>query len=446
MSESITSVAEGATSPELRKIGRKAIVAASVGSALEWYDVFLYLYFALTISKLFFPTGNEWVSLLATVGAFGVSYLVKPIGALVMSSYADRVSRKAALTVTLSLMGIGVGLTAFAPTYRTIGIAGTAIIVMARFIQGFSSGGEYGAATAFLVERAPAHRYGFYSSFNIAAIGLTSVMGGLAGMLVNSLLSPQQVSDWGWRLPFIFGLTIIPVALHIRRTIPEPSKRSHARAPLTEAVSGHKVRLILLMGAFALVSVSNYALVYYLPTYAVRNLGLPPSSAFTATAVTGAVVALFSPLFGHVSDRWGRMRVMIFAAVALAVCPVPAYAIVVNHPTLAYLIVSQIILGILLTWYQAPMPALICDLFPPAIRTTGVAIVHDFTATFFGAFTPFMITLLIGLTGSKLIPGIYASCIAVLSLTCMFATRAMFGESWRPEESGAAKRVLGPAR
>jgi MHS family proline/betaine transporter-like MFS transporter len=411
-------------------IQKRAIVAASLGTAIEFYDVFLYLYFSLTIAKLFFPAGDEWVSLLATVGTFAVSYLTKPLGALVFSSYADRVSRKAALTLTLSFMAAGVAITAAVPTYQTIGIAATLILVAARFIQGFSSGGEYGAATAFLVERAPADRRGFYASFQIAALGLTSIIGGLSGVLISTLMTPAQIEAGGWRLPFVFGLTIIPVALYLRRMIPEDSGGRHARsrAPLTEAIKGHKLRLLVCMGAFALVSVANYALAFYMPTYAVRNLGLAPSGAFAATILIGTVQAVLSPLFGHLSDRHGRARVMLIGAIGLAIVTLPAFLVVVNHPTVAALLCSQLVLAILLTAYQAPMPAFLCDLFPPAIRTTGVAIVHDFTATLIGGFTPFMTTLLIGLTGSNLVPGYYVGGAAAIGFLCVLLLRAKFDE------------------
>jgi MFS transporter, MHS family, proline/betaine transporter len=410
-------------------IERRAIVAASLGTAIEFYDVFLYLYCSLTIAKLFFPAGNEWVSLLATVGAFAVSYLTKPLGALVFSSYADRVSRKAALTLTLSVMAAGITITASVPTYATIGIAATVIMVAARFIQGFSSGGEYGAATAFLVERAPPDRRGFYASFQIAALGLTSIIGGLSGVLISTLLTPAQIDAGGWRLPFVFGLTIIPVALYLRRVIPENlAGHRKSRAPLTEAVADHKLRLVVCMGAFALVSIANYALAFYLPTYAVKNLGLPPSGAFAATIMIGTVQAVLSPLFGHLSDRHGRARVMLFGAAGMALVTLPAFFAVVSHPTTAALLCSQFVLAILLTAYQAPMPAFLCDLFPPAIRTTGVAIVHDFTATIAGAFTPFMTTLLIGLTGSNMVPGFYVAGAALLGLVCVAVLRARFAE------------------
>jgi len=408
-------------------VSKRAILAASLGTALEWYDVFLYLSFSLTIAKLFFPTADPWVSLLATVGAFGVSYVMKPLGALVLSSYADRVSRKSALTITLSLMALGISMTAFVPTYASIGAPATVIMIGARFIQGFSSGGEYGASTAFLVERAPEAHRGFYASFNISALGFSSVMAGLAGMAVGGLLTPEQVAGWGWRLPFIFGLTIIPASLYIRWSIPELDRPAHppSRAPLREAAAGHKKLLGLGMGAFALVSVANYCLAFYLPTYAVHDLGLPPVGAFAGTLLIGGVQTVLSPVFGALSDRRGRVPVMMVAAFGLAAATIPAFLLVVGHPTVVALLLSQLVLGILVTAYQAPMPAFLCDLLPPALRATGVAIVHDFTATLVGGFTPFAVTLAIGLTGSNLIPGIYVALAAALSFGCMVALRAI---------------------
>jgi MFS transporter, MHS family, proline/betaine transporter len=408
-------------------IEKKAILAASIGTALEWYDVFLFLSFSIQISRLFFPAANAWVSLLATVGTFAVSYIMKPVGALVLSSYADRVSRKSALTATLSLMAIGIGMTAFAPSFASIGLSATVIMILARCIQGFSSGGEYGASTAFLVERSPGAHRGFYASFNIAALGFSSVLAGIAGMLVNGLLTPDEVLAWGWRLPFIFGLCVVPVALYIRRVVPDVdvSKRTMPQSPIKEAVVGHKRYLLLGIGAFALVTVANYCLAFYLPTYAVRNLGLPPVSAFAGTLLIGTIQTVLAPLFGALSDRHGRTPIMLFASLGLAVMAVPCFLVLVGHPTVVMLLVSQAVLGTMLTAYQAPMPALLCDLFPASLRATGVAIVHDFTATLVGGFTPFAITFAIGMTGNNLIPGIYVAVAATLSLGCIWAIRRM---------------------
>jgi MHS family proline/betaine transporter-like MFS transporter len=399
-------------------IEKKAILAASIGTALEWYDVFLFLSFSIQISTLFFPAANAWVSLLATVGTFAVSYVMKPVGALFFSSYADRVSRKSALTATLALMAVGIGMTAFTPSFASIGISATAFMIVARCIQGFSSGGEYGASTAFLVDRAPRARRGFYASFNISALGFSSVMAGVAGMLVGGLLTPGQVLDWGWRLPFVFGLCVIPASLYIRRVVPETdrSTRIRPRSPIRAAIAGHKRYLLLGIGAFALVTVANYCLAFYLPTYAVRNLGLPPVSAFAGTLLIGAIQTVLAPVFG-----------------ALSVLAVPCFLVLVAHPTVTMLLVSQAMLGTMLTAYQAPMPALLCDLFPASLRATGVAIVHDFTATLIGGVTPLAITYAIGMTGINYIPGVYVAVAASLSLGCIFTIRSI--------SSAAARRA-----
>lgn len=412
------------------RVEKKAVLAAVIGTTLEWYDLFAYLYFSVTISKLFFPNADPLVSLLATVGTFGGSYLVKPLGALVLSSYADRVSAKAALTLTVTLMGLGTAMIAFTPTYSSIGIWATGVMVLARLIQGFSSGGEYGSGISFIVQRAPKNRRGFYSSFQIAAQGLTSVFAGLTGVVITSSLSPEQIANWGWRVPFIIGLVIIPVAVYIRSNIAEvktsPAVPRHA-TPVREAVRRYPLLCLLSIGTFILVSVSSYALAFYLPTYAVRNLGLAPTSAYSATILTGLVQALFSPVFGTLSDKLGRLKVMRTAAILMAILVIPAFHFVVSNPTVSALLASQFFLGLLMTAYQAPMPALLCDMFPPEIRTVGVSIAHDFTAATFGGFTPFLITYLIGTTGSKLVPGFYVGLAAVVSVICITLVRRSTG-------------------
>ena len=172
-------------------------------------------------------------------------------------------------------------------------------------------------------------------------------------------------------------------------------------------------------------TVANYCLAFYLPTYAVRNLGLPPVSAFSGTLLIGAIQTVLAPFFGALSDRYGRTPIMLFASLGLAVMAVPCFLVLVGHPTVVTLLVSQAVLGTILTAYQAPMPALLCDLFPASLRATGVAIVHDFTATVFGGFTPFAVTFAIGMTGNNLIPGIYVAIAATLSLGCIWAIRSM---------------------
>ncbi len=409
-------------------IERKAIIAACVGSALEWYDVFTYLYFSLIISKLFFPADDPTVSLLLAVGAFGLSYLAKPLGALFFGSYADRVSRKQALTLTLSLMALGTALITFAPRYTSIGVAATIIVLLGRLIQGFSSGGEYGAATAFLVERAPLRLRGYYSSFNISAIGLTSVLGGVVGLSINNMLTPADVADWGWRVPFALGLLIMPASVYLRRSIPEAAHQPSRRGgkPLREVLARHKLMCLFCFGAFAVITITNYSLAFYLPTYAVKYLHFTSTTAFLATAVYGALQCFLSPVFGYLSDRWGRPRLLMGSSIGLAAMALPCFLLLVSHPSLPVLLLSEIVLGLFATAYQAAMPAYLCDLFPKEVRTTGVAIVHDLTATAFGSFTPVFITLMIRETGTNLVPGFYVLAAALLACASVAALRRQF--------------------
>jgi MFS transporter, MHS family, proline/betaine transporter len=295
-------------------------------------------------------------------------------------------------------------------------------MMLARLIQGFSSGGEYGASTAFLVERSPPSRRGYYSSFNISAIGLTSVLGGVIGMTIHWQFTQQQVDDWAWRLPFAFGLLIIPVSIYLRRQIPElagQAKRSHT--PLRQVLKDHKAISLLGIGAFAPITVTNAALGFFLPTYAIKFLKVSPDQAFIATAIYGLLQCFLSPIFGYASDVYGRRRIMAVASVVLTILAIPCFYFMVRSPSLVTLTICDTVLGIFATAYQGPMPAFLCDLYPPELRATGVAVVHDVTATVLNGFTPFMITLFVTLTGSAIVPGVYIAIVAGIASLCVRA-------------------------
>ena len=198
----------------------RAVISASIGNALEWFDLVVYGFFAATISKLFFPTGDDTVSLMLTLGTFGVSFFLRPLGAIVIGAYADRAGRKAALTLSIVLMFTGTLMISIVPTYSSIGLFAPAVLVVARMIQGFSAGGEFGSATAFLAEHAPKRR-GFFSSWQVASQGLTTLLAAGFGAVLTTTLTGDQMAAWGWRIPFIFGLLIGPVAYYIRRNVDE---------------------------------------------------------------------------------------------------------------------------------------------------------------------------------------------------------------------------------
>ncbi|VVE10834.1 membrane protein [Pandoraea iniqua] len=424
----MSAAAPDATAPAARTSPHawRVIVSASIGNALEWFDLVVYGFFAVTIAKLFFPTGNDTVSLLIALGTFGVSFFMRPLGAIVIGVYADRAGRKAALTLSILLMMVGTLLIAIMPTYSSIGILAPIGIVLARMIQGFSAGGEFGSATAFLAEHAPQRR-GFFSSWQVASQGLTTLLAAGFGALLTGNLSPEAMASWGWRVPFFFGLLIGPVAYYIRRRLdetPEFLDAEPTQNPLRDTFTSQKERLLLAIGVVVMATVATY-LVLYMPTYAVKQLGMPSSAAFSAVLLTGVVQLIVAPIVGHWSDTHGRTKPMLAAAIALLVLVYPMFRFLDANPTFGSLMVFQIVLGLLMTTYFGALPALLTELFPVQVRTTGLSLGYNIAATVFGGFAPFIITWLIGATGNKLAPSFYLIFAALISITALLRVRSI---------------------
>jgi MHS family proline/betaine transporter-like MFS transporter len=411
-----------------RRNSWRAVIAASIGNALEWFDLVVYGFFAVTIAKLFFPAGNDTVSLLLTLGTFGVSFFMRPLGAIVIGAYADRAGRKAALTLSILLMMSGTLIIAILPTYQSIGLAAPVILVIARLMQGFSAGGEFGSATAFLAEHVPGRR-GFFASWQVASQGLTTLLAAGFGVLLTGSLAPEQMASWGWRVPFVFGLLIGPVAWYIRTKLdetPEFLAAETTTTPLRDTFASHKLRLLIAIGVVVLGTVSTY-LVLFMPTYGVKQLGLAPSVAFSAIALTGVIQMVFSPLVGHLSDRHGRTTIMLVPALLLLVLIYPAFLYLIAHPTFGTLIALQIVFGFLMTGYFAALPGLLSEMFPVQTRTTGMSLAYNIAVTIFGGFGPFIIAWLISATGSKAAPSYYLIFAAVMSLAALMAARRKLG-------------------
>jgi MFS transporter, MHS family, proline/betaine transporter len=401
-----------------------AVAAASIGNALEWFDFVVYGFFALLISKLFFPAGDQVVSLLLTFGTFGVTFLLRPVGAIVLGAYADRHGRKAALILTIGLMMLGTAAIAVMPTYESIGVAAPLIIVIARMIQGFSAGGEFGSATAFLAEQDPQRR-GFFASWQLASQGITTVLATSFGVALTTLLTPDQLASWGWRVPFVFGLLIGPIAYYIRRHVdeaPEFKSITPSEAPLRDAFLSDKSRMLIGLGVVVLGTVVTYTTLF-MPTYAVRELHLPAAGSFMAGLLYGALQIVLIPMFGALSDRIGRLPVPTVCAIAILLAIYPLFGWLVSEPTLSVLLIVWGILGVLMAGYAGATPALMCDLFPTRTRTTGLSISYSFGVMIFGGFAPFIVQWLIKATGSALAPSFYVMLAAGISLIALAAAR-----------------------
>jgi MFS transporter, MHS family, proline/betaine transporter len=401
------------------------IGAASIGNALEWFDLLVYGYLAVTFSRLFFPSDNEVVSLLLSFGTFGVSYLFRPLGALVLGAYADREGRKASLLVSIQLMMAGTLLTAILPTYHSIGVVAPVGILIARLLQAFSVGGEFGAATTFLAEHGK-ERKGFFASFQWAGQGLATVLASAFGIVLAEALTRDQLDSWGWRLPYLFGLLIGPIGFYIRRHIdetPEYIATQTSPAPLRELLTGQLDRLLLAIGVAVISNSSNY-LILYMPTYAITQLKLPASTGFIATLLGGLILTVGSPLVGHWSDNVGRTRIMIVAAVLFLVTAYPTFLLLTAAPTVVVVIFAVVWLSLLKTAYSGALPSLMAEIFPTRTRGAGVALSYNISVPVFGGFAPFFAALLIELTGERHAPSFYLMLTALISLGALIAVRS----------------------
>jgi MFS transporter, MHS family, proline/betaine transporter len=409
---------------ELPDPGRRwrAVAAASIGNVFEWFDFIIYGFFAVTIARLFFPAGSETVSLLLTFASFGATFLIRPFGAVVLGHLADRHGRKAGMTLSISMMMAGTAITAFAPTYTFVGIFAPIMVATARMMQGFSAGGEFGSATVFLAEQNPKRR-GLYASWQFAGQGLSTVLATGLGAALSGALTAEQMGMWGWRIPFLFGLLIGPIGYYIRRQVDETSEFRSAQttsAPLWETFLSGKTRLLVAIGTIVLVTVAAYSAVY-MPTYAIRELGLPPVGGFLATMLAGAIQIVMIPLVGALSDKLGRLPIATAAIVAILITAHPLFARLVAAPTIESLMLVQAVIAVFVAAYAGAIPALISELFPVPVRTTAVSTSYSVAVAIFGGFAPFIITWLVDVTGSHLAPSYYLMFAAAVSLVALGA-------------------------
>ncbi|HXC28489.1 MAG TPA: MFS transporter [Stellaceae bacterium] len=400
----------------------RVILAASVGNALEWFDFLIYGYFAVTISKVFFPTGNETVSLLVTLGTFGLAYLVRPLGAIVLGAYADRAGRKAALMMSILLMMIGTTVMALIPSYEAIGVAAPIIVMLARLLQGFSVGGEFGSSTAFLVEHSE-KRKGFMASWQWASQGVTALVASSFGVALSTMLAPDQLLSWGWRIPFFFGLLIGPVGFYIRSHMaetPEFVAAEPSQTPLRSLLAEHPGAVLIAIGASIISNSSNY-LILYIPTYAVSQLHLPQSTGYIATLVGAVILGSVALVAGHWSDKIGRTRIMLAMTVLFFLTSYPIFAAMVAWPSLATAILAAGWLSLVKAGYSGVLPSLLSELFPVEARAIGMSFGYSVSVTIFGGFAPFIATWLIAQTGDKLSPSYYLMATALLSMVAIAA-------------------------
>lgn len=404
----------------------RQIFAAVIGNALEWYDFVIYGFMTVIISRLFFPAESEYASLLIAMATFGVGFFMRPVGGVLIGLYADRRGRKAALQLIILLMTIATAMIAFAPTYAAIGIAAPAIMVLARLLQGAATGGEFASATAFLIESSPPERRGFFGSLQMVGQSIAALTGATAGMLVTQGLTPEQIDDWGWRLPFLFGLLIGPVGLWMRRHLSETEEFVAATQDETQhlglmAVLREHLRDVLVcFGLVVSTTIMFYVVLIYMPTYAKTQLNIPLKDAFTAQVAGLMFLTALIPLFGMLSDRIGRRAVLMLAALLYLVLTYPMMAWMLAEPSLLRLAVMQVALCSAIAVGFGAISTALAEQFPVRQRSTGLALAYNMAVMIFGGFAQLIVTWLIKETGSLLAPSFYVMFGATVGLVSAY--------------------------
>jgi MFS family permease len=395
--------------------------AVVAGNALEFYDFLTFSFFAVQIGTVFFPGHSATGSLLLTLATFGVGFLTRPLGGAVIGPLGDRWGRKPAMLFSFGLMGVSIVGLALTPSYASIGVAAPVLVVLFRLLQGFALGGEVGPTTAFLLESAPAHRRGLYVSLQHATQYFSTLCAGLVGLILANLLTPEDLSAWGWRIAFLLGAAVVPFALIMRKNLPETLHQEHEAAP--PRLSRPQLWLGLL-GICMLASntISTY-IMNYLGTFASHTLGMPPRLAFAATATGGLCATLCSLLSGLLSDRIGRKPVMIGGSLLLLVLGLPSFMLMSELRTLPALVVGSGLIGGALGLYGPAILAGLSESLPPSLRAGSIGIVYALAISVFGGSAQFVVAWLTDVTGSPLAPACYMSGALLLGLAGMIGMR-----------------------
>ena len=404
---------------------RKAVTAAVIGNVLEWYDFAVYAFVAAILAKKFFPQTDEVTALLSTFLAYGLGFVARPLGGIIIGRLGDTRGRKTALLLTIFLMAAGTVLIGLLPTYATIGIAAPLLLVAARLMQGFSAGGEWGGSTAYIVEWAPKGQRGWYGSFQQTSVVAGLLLGSGVAALLNTVLSQDQMNDWGWRVPFLLGGILGPVGIYMRRTIKEtPAYESAAHK--SAAAVGDDSGWLLAARAFGFTivwTVCFYVLLNYMPTYTQKYLKLSPSAALWANTIGLLVLMACIPLMGALSDRIGRKPLLLACCLAFVVLPLPIFNYLLSGAGYSELIAVQILFAVMISMFSGPGPAAIAEIFPTRSRSTWMTSGYALAVAIFGGFAPFISVWLIDRFQSPIAHVYYLIGAAIVSLLVIATLR-----------------------
>ena len=390
-----------------RSVPGRLSAAVALGNALEVFDFTIFSFFSVYIAAAFFPARNPLTSLLLTVATFGVGFLFRPLGALIIGAYADRRGRRAALTLTIWLMAAGTAAIALCPPFAAIGLWAPVVLVAGRLLQGFSAGGEIGPATAFLMESGPTERRGFNVSWQLGGQGAANLVGSASGLLLTQVLSKPDLAGWGWRLPFALGLLIAPVGYLLRRALPDhPTGEAHA-APAREALRHWRTILLaipIVMGS----TVTTYVMIYFMPSFLIRIAGLPASTGFASSTVSSVIILILAPLCGLWLKPGTPRRLIVVATYGVAAASIlPVFWMLTHHGSLPVVVGAIAWITTLMTVGSTASLIFLIERFPARVRATAFGLVYALGVTVFGGSAQFIVTWLVAKTGSPMAAGGY---------------------------------------
>src|ERR1700692_1576765 len=405
-----------------------SVVRVSSGNFLEMYDFMVFGYYAAAIGNAFFPSRSPYGSLMLSLMTFGAVFLMRPLGALVLGAYTDRNGRRAGLLLTLGMMSIGIFSIAFMPSYATIGLLAPLLVLTGRLLQGFSAGMELGGVSVYLSEIATPGHKGFYVSWQSAMQHVAVVFAAVLGVVLSSILPPQKMMQWGWRVPLLLGCVIIPFLFRLRRSLQETDeftarkKRPNLKEILRSLTQSWRIVLVGTMMA-TMTTVSFYMITAYTPTFGNSVLKLAILDSLVVTLCVGASNLFWLPVMGALSDRVGRRPLLLICTSLMLLTAYPVMLWLVRDPSFAKLLAVELWFSFIYGSYNGAMVVFLTEIMPVNVRTTGFALAYSLATAIFGGFTPAISTYLIHVTGNRAIPGLWLSFAAACGLAASFLAR-----------------------
>lgn len=408
-----------------------AILRVTSGNFLEQFDFFLFGFYATYIAHTFFPASSEFASLMMTFAVFGAGFLMRPIGAIVLGAYIDKVGRRKGLIVTLSIMATGTFLIVLIPSYQTIGLWAPLLVLIGRLLQGFSAGAELGGVSVYLAEIATPGRKGFYTSWQSGSQQVAIMVAAAMGFALNAVLEQSAISDWGWRIPFVFGCLIVPFIFILRRKLEETqeftARRHHLamRQVFATLLANWQV-VIAGMMMVAMTTTAFYLITVYAPTFGKKVLMLSASDSLLVTLLVAISNFFWLPVGGALSDRFGRRPVLIAMTLLALATAWPALTLLANAPSFLMMLSVLLWLSFIYGMYNGAMIPALTEIMPAEVRVAGFSLAYSLATAVFGGFTPVIFTALIEYTGDKASPGYWMSFAAICGLvaTCYLYRRS----------------------